>query len=152
MLVSGRLHLELISRITTGTFGRRGTQTCRCKYYYFSQSAGVTYGVFLPISTNLSTRQVMVNSLRCAGPDSWVTVYSGRRHPFCTTNSWQTSAQTSRKQTKPGRYERSSYKHIYSWFYFTCRAPTGLHSDCCEVPETFISDCELSTGGEIREN
>lgn len=64
---------------------------------------------FLPISTNLSTRQVMVNSLRCAGPDSWVTVYSGRRHPFCTTNSWQTSAQTSYKQTKPGSYERSSW-------------------------------------------
>lgn len=43
----------------------------------------------LPISTNLSTLQVMVNSLRCAGPDSCVTVYSGKRHPFCTTNSWQ---------------------------------------------------------------
>lgn len=42
-----------------------------------------------PISTNLSTRHVMVNSLRCAGPDSWVTVYSGRRQPFCTTSSWR---------------------------------------------------------------
>lgn len=42
----------------------------------------------VPISTKRSTRQVMVNSLRCAGPDSCVTVYSGRRQPFCTTSSW----------------------------------------------------------------
>lgn len=26
---------------------------------------------------------------------------------------------------------------------FTCRAPTGLHSDCWELPEVFISDWEL---------
>lgn len=41
----------------------------------------------LPISMKRSTRQVMVNSLRWAGPDSWVTVYSGNRQPFCTTSS-----------------------------------------------------------------
>lgn len=49
-----------------------------------------------------------------------------------------------KRQTK--KYEIAKPK---IWRYtgycglFTCRAPTGLHSVCCELPEVFISDWEL---------
>lgn len=56
-----------------------------CRKFHFQKNLSA----YSPISTNFSTLHVMVNSLRCAGPDSCVTVYSGNRHPFCTTNSYE---------------------------------------------------------------
>lgn len=106
---------------------------------------------YLPISTNFSTLHVMVNSLRCAGPDSCVTVYSGKRQPFCTTNSYK-------KRTEIYLYILSilkgilfSSREIKSCLYaqtqkrisLTCRAPTGLHSACWLELDNFISDWEL---------
>lgn len=62
---------------------QRKTRSCA----WLGDSSYKNCSAQLPISMKRSTRQVMVNSLRWAGPDSWVTVYSGNRQPFCTTSS-----------------------------------------------------------------